>query len=43
MADSLEEISLELRSMHLEEGDALFIKGSRSYGLESLVEEFCLS
>ena len=38
--NSAKEAFQELRSMHLGEGDALFIKGSRSYGLESLVEKF---
>ena len=37
--ESVQELSLELKSMPLGEGDALFIKGSRSYGLEHIVEE----
>lgn len=40
--NSIEEASQELRMMKLGEGDALFVKGSRSYGLESLVKEFYL-
>ncbi len=39
---SVREASLELRRIPLGEGDALFVKGSRSYGLECLVEELLL-
>jgi len=42
MLNSSKEASGYLRKLSLREGDALFVKGSRSYGLETVVEELRL-